>query len=96
MPVETIQAGKESLSCERRAYHARPEVHEFLLNYRDTHVRLCGLSQRGREGTNPSSRFRLATGIEAAEHMIASFKTLFDLHWRKPDDLARAVEPRFA
>ncbi len=87
---ERARLAKGPVSYHCRTYDALPGVHGFLVNDRVAYVSLCGLSQKWSEGTgSPYLRFQRAAGIEAADHMIQSFRALFDYHWTH----GRAVWP---
>ncbi len=73
---------KGSVTYQCRAYDSAPSIHGFLVNDTVAFISLCGLSRKWTDGTSsPYLRFHKGGGIQAADHMVDSFRTLFDYHW---------------
>ncbi len=69
---------------ECRAYSTVPGIHGFLVNDRLALISLCGLSRKWVGGTaSPYLRFEKSSTIEAANHMLKSFNTLFEFQWER-------------
>lgn len=73
-----------SVRYECRAYSTVPGIHGFLVNDRLALISLCGLSRKWVGGTaSPYLRFEKGSHIEAADHMVESFNTLFEFQWER-------------
>ncbi len=90
LTAETTQHPKGPVRFGCRAYGTAPGIHGFLVNNTTAFVSLCGLSRKWADGTgSPYLRFQKGSGIKAADHMVDSFRTLFDYQW----DQARTIWP---
>ncbi|MFO0775130.1 MAG: nucleotide-binding protein [Nitrospiraceae bacterium] len=79
---EIIRKPPGTVQYECRAYSTPPGIHGFLVNDRVALISLCGLSSKWVGGTaSPYLRFEKGSGIEAADHMVESFTTLFEFQW---------------
>ena len=75
---------KSPVTYQCRAYDSAPSIHGFLVNDKVAFISLCGLSQKWTDGTSsPYLRFQKGRGIQAADHMVDSFRTLFNYHWEE-------------
>lgn len=73
-----------TVTYQCRAYPSAPEIHGFLVNDTVAFISLCGLSKKWKDGmSSPYLSFHKGKGIKAADHMVESFRTLFDYHWEK-------------
>ena len=75
---------KSPVSYQCRAYAFAPSIHGFLVNDTVAFISLCGLSRKWTDATSsPYLRFEKGSRINAADHMVESFRTLFDYHWEQ-------------
>ena len=75
---------KNAVTYQCRAYASAPGIHGFLVNNTVAFISLCGLSRKWTDSiSSPYLRFQKGSGIQAADHMVDSFRTLFDYHWEQ-------------
>jgi len=73
---------KSAVTYHCRAYSWTPGIHGFLVNNTVAFISLCGLSKKWTDGTSsPYLSFHKGKGIQAADHMVDSFRALFDHYW---------------
>lgn len=86
----TSHRPKSAVTYQCRTYTSAPGIHGFLVNDTVAFISLCGLSNKWTDGmSSPYLSFHKGKGIQAADHMVDSFRTLFDYHWEQ----ARRIWP---